>query len=528
MSAQTHMGARILSGRLHDSDSKFLAHAKVIAHKRRQKRKRLGVLEKENLLQCNERWDLQKAREEPASDQEDDEEPGPLFGNPHDIDSDSLVNDYFFTERHDIDEPRCSTKNFVQLAEMLLCFHAFYKSGKFWKVCNKNGPKKLETALRRMMLQLTSTLNRGEGTMNWNIQKIHEILHLPIQMTEYGSPSNFDAGTGESGLKLWAKRPAKRSLKGSIEVFTSSTANRVHEGMVIAKAAKCLGVDVGKKRGMHQLSSSTFSAKLIKDTSHGVLVGKPKYLIKEDGYDITEGTPHVVAEWLSGDSVSLPDAILEIYYEEFFRYCHLKSNFPIIHGYTEYRLSTGEIVRAHPNYGGKGPIYDWVVIKDPANRFDYWKQSLVPQLTDESNSPIYSRIEQTFPHHVPARLIAFFHHPETSMSMAIVHACRPWSAKNYKHTSVITESWNLQVVQEKVWQLDDGTFSVECTTDTDVQVDRLVPMYHSIPTCDIKQGLFVVQEDEILADCWPCNNRTGHILVIHDREEYWADEFISF
>jgi hypothetical protein len=37
------------------------------------------------------------------------------------------------------------------------------------------------------MLQLTSTLNRGEGTMNWNIQKVHEILHLPMQMSEYGS-----------------------------------------------------------------------------------------------------------------------------------------------------------------------------------------------------------------------------------------------------------------------------------------------------------------------------------------------------
>jgi hypothetical protein len=37
MTAQTHMGARILSRRLHDSDTKFLEHAKSVANKRKKK-----------------------------------------------------------------------------------------------------------------------------------------------------------------------------------------------------------------------------------------------------------------------------------------------------------------------------------------------------------------------------------------------------------------------------------------------------------------------------------------------------------
>jgi hypothetical protein len=41
MAAQTHMGARILSGRLHDSETKFLDHAKV---KQRNDKKRNTVL----------------------------------------------------------------------------------------------------------------------------------------------------------------------------------------------------------------------------------------------------------------------------------------------------------------------------------------------------------------------------------------------------------------------------------------------------------------------------------------------------
>jgi hypothetical protein len=206
MAAQTHIGARILSGRLHGSDTKFLDHAKSVANKCQKKKSRLQVLEKENLLECNERWYLVNVQEVDTNDDDDGEDSArPLFGDPDDMDADSLVNDIAYMESHDLDEPRCSTKNFVQLAEMLLCFHAFYKRGLFWKSNDKDAPKQLESALCRMMLQLTSTLNHGEGTMNWNIQKVHEILHLPMQMSEYGSPSNFDAGIGESGLKHWAK-----------------------------------------------------------------------------------------------------------------------------------------------------------------------------------------------------------------------------------------------------------------------------------------------------------------------------------
>jgi hypothetical protein len=143
---------------------------------------------------------------------------------------------------------------------MLLCFHAFYRRGNFWKINDKDAPKQLDSALRWMMLQLTSTFNQGDGTMNWNIQKVHEILHLPMQMAEYGS-ANYDAGIGESGLKHWAKRPATRALKGLIEVFTHSTASRVHEGLVISKAANCLGICSSKKRNVHNVSSYLYNFK---------------------------------------------------------------------------------------------------------------------------------------------------------------------------------------------------------------------------------------------------------------------------
>jgi hypothetical protein len=112
--------------------------------------------------------------------------------------------------------------------------------------------------------------------------------------------------------------------------------------------------------------------------------------------------------------------------------------------------------------------------------------------------------------------------------MAIVHACHPWSSKNYEYTSVITESWNLQVVKQSFWLTIDGNLIDEQSSEEDQVVERLCPMYHVIPANDIKRGLFAIQEDDVLADSWPCNNATGHVLVVHDRDEFWADEFIKF
>jgi hypothetical protein len=194
-------------------------------------------------------------------------------------------------------------------------FSCILQTRNFWKITDKDAPKQLDSALRRMMPQLTLTLNRGEGTMNWNIQKVHEILHLPMQMAKYGSPANYDAGIGESGLKHWAKRPATRALKGSIKDFTSSTASRVHEGLVIAKAANCLGISSPPKKTVHNVSSIAFSNTHNWKGKTGKFVGKPKYTIRAD-HDEEESDSFVFAEWLtSAESVTLPDAILEIFFK---------------------------------------------------------------------------------------------------------------------------------------------------------------------------------------------------------------------
>jgi hypothetical protein len=246
----------------------------------------------------------------------------------------------------------------------------------------------------------------------------------------------------------------------------------------------------------------------------GKFVGKGKYTIKVDHDEEVEDS-FVLAEWLtSAESVTLPNAILDYFFEEYYQNLSAQqTRMPIIMGYTEYMIPSGELIRAHPHYGGRGALYDWAIIVNPADQYDYlFLGTQIPQLLNEDGSPCLSRVESIYPDHVPGRIIALFSDPESGTNMAIAHACRPWSCKNYKYTSVITESWNLVS---------------EPTSNEEVKIKWLAPMYHVIPTSNIKQGLFAFQEDEVLANTWPCNNSSGHVLVVHDQDQFWADEFIK-
>jgi hypothetical protein len=299
--------------------------------------------------------------------------------------------------------------------------------------------------------------------------------------------------------------------------------------LVIAKAANCLGISSPKKRNVHNVSSTAFSTTHnSREGQTGKFVGKPKYIIKVDN-DEEDDDPYVYAQWLTAaESVTLPDAILEIFFEEYYQNLSVQQTMPIIMGYTEYMLPSGEVICAHPNYGGKGALFNWAIIVDPADRYDYLLGTQIPKVLNKDGSPCLSRVESMHPDHVPGRIIALFCDPETGTDMAIVNACRPWSRKNYEYTSVITESWNLQVVKQAFWVTKDGTMVSEPASKEDQEIERVAPMYLVIPTSDIKQGLFAFQEDDVLADSWPCSNASGHVLVVHDREQFWADEFIKF
>jgi hypothetical protein len=149
---------------------------------------------------------------------------------------------------------KCSANEFTELAEALLCFHAWYKMGVL-----KIGPdgkintSVIRTSVARMlgMVRWYCPRKKGKG---WKLQKFHDILHLAVDMERFGHPSNFDAGPMESGLKFWAKLPALTSQMRGYNTFVKQVAWRTFEFQCFAKAMRKNGINgvlnfLGNKEG---------------------------------------------------------------------------------------------------------------------------------------------------------------------------------------------------------------------------------------------------------------------------------------
>ena len=104
----------------------------------------------------------------------------------------------------------------TQLLEQFLSFHAWYKRGApyTWnKSINQEYHRsKIHKKITNMMALLIRVLPRQSGN-GWCIQKFHELLHVSHFMVQFGSPSNWDAGPGESSLKTFAKKTGQHSAE---------------------------------------------------------------------------------------------------------------------------------------------------------------------------------------------------------------------------------------------------------------------------------------------------------------------------
>jgi hypothetical protein len=243
--ARCPSGNSFLKHHFDDSDSKFAKKKRKHDETVSLNQKRQRTLMEKGLLKKGERLQTRQSGIQPVNQSSDEES----------------------STESSVKMARCTINNFIEMCESLLCFHAFYKQKKYWKVGDQRAPKEFDKAIRAMMGQVISTMDRGDKTNNWNIQKFHEILHLPRQVIEYGNICNTDAGFGERGLKYWAKRPGRRALKGNIDVFTESTINRVREHVCLRKAAFILSEKDNTKYTIDDEQSTDSSTQDSSDSS---------------------------------------------------------------------------------------------------------------------------------------------------------------------------------------------------------------------------------------------------------------------
>ena len=88
---------------------------------------------------------------------------------------------------------------------------------------------------------------------------------MPSNIYKFGSPSNYDTGQGERGLKSWAKYPAKTAQMWGSKIFQIQVAHWLHENTCLNKVMKhyelCMNIHTPKP------------------TQKEGFLGKPKYKI---------------------------------------------------------------------------------------------------------------------------------------------------------------------------------------------------------------------------------------------------------
>jgi len=122
----------------------------------------------------------------------------------------------------------CSRHQFVYLSEEMLAFHAWYKFGDP-PITPMSVPEDMDEvllAIRKLIASITTYCPREEGN-GWDLQKLHEMLHIPMNLWMFQHSANTNAGHGKRLLKHFFKHASITSQQHGPNVFIRQVAQRV-------------------------------------------------------------------------------------------------------------------------------------------------------------------------------------------------------------------------------------------------------------------------------------------------------------
>ena len=257
----------------------------------------------------------------------------------------------------------CSIKlninQFLELAELMLCYHSFLKYGASMLHdglhSNILGYKR---NLHKMLMSMTKGLKRDDQTYQFRLQKFVECNHFLMDHLFRGPPASFNTSTGESGLKTWAKLPAIQAQNRGDATFRPQAARNLHHKYLLdAATAKPVPYTTEERISPNSVRAvgKTF-VYLFRGPIHGFFlaadINKPTF-----SQDCEQKFPGVVSRWF--------ERHLRRWYER-----QLEENPAyqlVIQIITELKLPMeGQEefleLRAHPNFNGEGPWYDYATI----------------------------------------------------------------------------------------------------------------------------------------------------------------------
>ena len=383
---------------------------------------------------------------------------------------------------------KCSQHDFIQLAEALLCFHAWYKMGVVQAIgADKRANTKLiQNAVAKLLGMVRWYAPRKKGN-RWKLQKFHDLLHLAIDIERFGLPSNFDAGPMESGLRYWAKLPAMTSQMRGYNTFAKQVAMRTYEFQCFSKAMRMNGLardPIPKQEEKDGEISPNNSKKkpIMKGTTFRVYATSPT------GEETSEPGLFRQTQVMSKGTVGLVS--LSPVIENYLRFVAMQPRrdqeqhqggqqvqgpksgdqrkkkkpqnstdfLPLANdslGAQFWELKTEACIylpdqqkwvdiRCHPNFGSEGPWYDWVVVNFAVDEEIFEK---FEHKTQYGNSC------------VPCKVLSLAENPKEEGDVwLLVHGCHfRTKMKSTEQDSVLFEHWNL-AYQDVTDRLSDEVY----------------------------------------------------------------------
>jgi Plavaka transposase len=342
-------------------------------------------------------------------------------------------------------------KKMLYVFQQMLCYWTWLKQDNFWK-CNDTDAR--DTALKSikiMMAQLQTLWPRTKGLL-WNLTKLHEQFHVPMDIHRNGSHKNVHSGPQEHNhipLKKAAKHTQLNKKKLDIQ-----TGHRVVERLIIQRAYDMVSTEVANMSGvLPQLSAVQRASKgtyrFISDNSTGAGHVTASFHWKRTKHDglVPLHQDHIIRTILTTlfTAYATPSTAL------------IGATMLEIPFFTEYSRNDF-IYRAHPNYRGDGPYYDWARVN--------WYIGDDPETGEEIHKSVI------------ARILAFIQHPDGEIH-AIVHSVRDTNTVAH---GVFGDFWHLEV---------ESTATTHLPTLQIVHVDCLLEHVCMIPYTSTNERMWV-------------------------------------
>jgi hypothetical protein len=262
-------------------------------------------------------------------------------------------------------------QDWILLVETLLQWEAYLTLARM----EKKHVRRLKKKHRFIMFLLKKVGNRVKG-MGFKVMKFHAILHLAFDIMMFGVPMNVDTGSNESHHKT-TKVAAKLTQK-DIKSFEKQTSNRCDDFHVLDLAME----EINGRPLWEYYSGFVHPTKAEKDPVQ--TTGGMKMLASEaEGTNTVEF--EIITRMKNKESVRVEMGLLEFVLEIQKK---LENWLPVLPICAEHSRG-GQIFRSHPNYRGKGPWRDWVMVRWdvgdlPAKIWGFLDLSVLPEGTQVS------------------------------------------------------------------------------------------------------------------------------------------------